>query len=59
MKRVTVRLFESDLDYLKTIAPLKGYNEVIRLLVHKAVRQLQEKENQAAATGEVDLEIEL
>jgi hypothetical protein len=43
MRKITVRLFESDLEVLRQYYPVIGYNKILRLLVRKHVRDLLSK----------------
>jgi hypothetical protein len=41
LKKMTLRLFEDDLEVLRAAYPASGYNEVVRALVSKHVRRLK------------------
>jgi hypothetical protein len=40
-RKITIRLFEDDLDMLKQAYPHTGYNQVVRALVTRHVRRLR------------------
>lgn len=41
LKKMTVRFYEEDLDYLRLAYPHSGYNQVVRALVARHVRKLR------------------
>jgi len=42
LRKMTLRLFDDDLDLLRVAYPHCGYNEVVRALVSKHCRRLRE-----------------
>ena len=55
--RITIRVYESDLDYIRNLSP-SGYNLLIREMLRKRVRQLKEKESTVMdenPIGEIDV----
>jgi len=60
MTRVTIRLFEEDIVALRTMYPDRGYNEVIRNLVHTFVTKIsREAERNAEQNTTPELTIKL
>ncbi len=58
--RVTIRVFESDLEYLKSKSHTAGYNALIRGIIRKTVRKLQEKESKSLSETSIgDIEIDV
>lgn len=53
MELVSVRLFKSDKARLQSYYPKAGYNRVIRTLVRKHIRALDEKFSRKIATEEL------
>lgn len=49
MEKISCRLFGGDRSTLQRFYPRAGYNQVIRALVHKHCRQLEENLNQELA----------
>lgn len=45
LKKVTIRLRESDVEYLKRTYPHAGINKTLRGIVAKAVKAIKEKES--------------
>jgi hypothetical protein len=45
LEKVTIRLHEGDKDILEKYYPRSGYNPVIRQLVRRHIKQLEEKFN--------------
>lgn len=45
-KKMTVRFFVDDLDFLRTHFPGVGYNRVIRSIIHREVLRMRERRSQ-------------
>lgn len=60
-EKVTIRLYTGDKDWLSAMFPNIGYNKVIRELVHKFRRGVEEKSNhqQTANIPEGNVEIDI
>jgi hypothetical protein len=44
--KISLRLFSNDHELLKKYYPAVGYNEIIRSLVHRHVKKLEQKTQQ-------------
>jgi len=49
MKKMTVRFYEDDLEYLRDAYPGTGYNSVVRALASRHVRRLRAATQEAMA----------
>lgn len=54
LEKVSIRIFVGDREELERFYPALGYNKVVRFLIHKHVKKLQEQENKA--NGSIDTE---
>lgn len=53
MKKVTVRLFASDDEYLKEVYGELGYNKAIRMIIRNHIRFVQERANRRLSNQEL------
>lgn len=58
-KKVTIRLYEADIETLKTFFPTTGYNVAIRHTVNKLCRALRQKDAEGAQPRDVNIDIPL
>lgn len=52
-KKMTLRLFEEDLEYLRLAYPTGGYNRIVRALVARHVRALRNRTIEHFAEGKL------
>lgn len=51
--KVTLRLYEEDVETLKTFFPTGGYNAAIRNMVNRLVKELQKKTSERLSALEM------
>ena len=55
LEKVTIRLFAGDAERLQAYFPTVGYNRAIRTHIHRLLKHLDERTQQAADTKGIDI----
>lgn len=61
LEKITIRIFKGDVEALNRYYPTTGHNVVIRKLIRKHLRKMEELDSQRRAAldqaGEIELEV--